>query len=399
MPNDTHSVSYITNTMRGAPVLKGSNDGSASFIAVLDALLVTGWGMASVATLSVSAGIATAKFVGDTPWEVGAVIEVSGATPGALNGRTRVLTSVGDTLTFATSASDGTYGGSIGIKYAPAGWEKSFSGPQKAAYRSLDVQGIRHYYRFDESINATRVYVSGAETMDGIDSAVGIFNAGGAFGDSQSFWDKVNYSYSTNVPYVIAADSRAVLAYVSAAASQSPPNTLGGALRGCGDAIAFAPAGDAWCSFLSCPNQATAGCLGISGMAMSSSVVVMARAQSGAEGVVQVRSRALSGGAGKYSGNDDAFGAVPMGINGKMLLSRMAFMQATSMRAGIPGVVYIPHNKTYLQLPLGSVHEGAGAWAGRRLMALQCGDSVWTDSEAGRVLLDLTGPWRDWSLA
>lgn len=403
MATDTYSVSYITNTMRGAPVLKGSSDGSASFIDILDALLINGWGLAAASTLIVADGIATATFASATPWEVGAVIEVEGATPIAINGRARVLTSSGNALTFATSAGDGSYGGAIGIKYAPAGWQKVFQDPQKAVYRSLDVQGIRHYYRMDESIAATQVRVCGAESMDGIDSAVGLFNQDAVLSDPNSYIRKSEHANTVGVPYVFAADARAVLHYISYMAV-GMPGREGGALRGFGDAVAFAPAGDAWCSFLSCPSTDTGGCLGTSGMASSSWRVVMPRAANGTEGRVYVRPRALVGGWSQFSGADKSCGAAPMAINGKMLLSRMVFatgdVEGGPIRAGVPGVVYVPHTATQALLPHRSVHEGAGAWTGRRLMALPCAENVWiTPSSYGVVMLDLTGPWRDWSLA
>ena len=93
---DALAVKYIHNAMRGAPVLNGQN---GTLIGLLDALLLTGWGAATAASVTVADGVATATFGSSTPWEVGAVIEVSGATSAGLNGQSRVLSAADASMT------------------------------------------------------------------------------------------------------------------------------------------------------------------------------------------------------------------------------------------------------------------------------------------------------------
>ena len=218
---DTYSVSYITHTMRGAPQIRGNAPGC--LIDVLDCVLVTGWGLAAPTSVTVAGGTATATFSGPTSWEVGAVIEISGGTPSGLAGKSRVATVVGNAMTFPTTAADGTYSGSIGIKYAPAGWEKVFSGTNKAVYRSTDVTGSRFYLRVDDS-NGLYARVCGYETMSDVDTGTGLFPTA-AMVAGGGYWHKATASNATSIPYAFAADSRMVLHDMASGAASSASNT------------------------------------------------------------------------------------------------------------------------------------------------------------------------------
>jgi len=205
MPADT-SVKYFHSAMPGAPVLSGT---AGSLINVLDACLVNGFGVSAVASLVVAGGVATATISGGHSGEVGSVMLVAGATPSGLNGEKKLL-SVGagnTTLTFdATGISDQTATGSITVKMAGAGWLKSFSGTNLAAYKSGDVAASQCLLRVDDTA-AKVARVVGYESMTGISAGTGPFptatqRSGG------TFWAKSNVADGSGRLWVLVADTR-----------------------------------------------------------------------------------------------------------------------------------------------------------------------------------------------
>ena len=399
MTTDTYSVSYITNTMRGAPVINGNTPGC--LLAVLDALLINGWGLAAASTLVVAGGIATATFANATPWDVGAVIEVGGATPAAINGRARVLASSGNILTFATAAGDGSYSGSIGIKYASAGWERVFAGANKAVYRSTDVTGARFYLRVDDS-NGLYARVCGYESMSDADTGAGMYPAAAMIAGG-GYWHKATASNATAIPYVVAADGRALLHALTAGAAANASNTAC-AVRGFGDVVPMGPAGDAFACVLSCAATSSGASYvdhgALSGSASDSSVAtglsVAPRSWQGLGSAVLQRPLPMTGLLGALSGAADYFGAAPSAIDGQVKTAVMGLKDQgaqTPLRGIIPGVHYIPQTGAVSIFGHLSVQDGAGALVGRKLLGVHVGTAANTPA-TGAAMIDLTGPWR-----
>ena len=389
--SDTFAVKYLHSGMRGAPVLNGQ---AGTLLAVLDALLVNGWGSATAASVTVASGVATAAFASTTEWEVGAVIEVSGATPGALNGPARVLSSTGNAITFTTAAPDGAATGTIAIKYASAGWGKPYTGSNMAAYRSQDMQSPRHYLRVRDSYGQYAT-VCGYETMTAISTGTGRFSRNANLDSNQSVWEKSLVADATPIPYLVAADSRAVLIAMACGASYGATYVTSN-VRGFGDPIPLAPSGDAWCTMLSASvsgaNSSADGALS-GGAGVNDGSVVAARAASGVAGVQTLTPAPVAGNAGAASGADVTFGPAPSAANGAVLLSatRLALADGTT-RAMVPGVYHVPQSGAAALFARGDVHSGAGELEGRRLYAVNVGASVYLTD--GLAFVDLTGPWR-----
>ena len=99
------AVKWFSRDMRGAPTISGT---AGSRIAALDACLLTGFGPVTSTGVTVSGGIATATVPSGQSFAQHAVVLISGATPSALNGEARVLTSSSTQITFATTAADGS---------------------------------------------------------------------------------------------------------------------------------------------------------------------------------------------------------------------------------------------------------------------------------------------------
>lgn len=165
-------VKYFDSKMVGTPVMSGLY---GSLLAVLDACLVTGFNLKTVDSIVVVDGVATATVSTGHGIAQYAVILIAGAAPVELNGEKRVTWINANTLKFdATGISNQTATGSITLKMAPAGWEKPFSGTNKAVFRSPNVESTRMYFRFDDT-GSYNCKVRGYETMTDIDTGIGLF--------------------------------------------------------------------------------------------------------------------------------------------------------------------------------------------------------------------------------
>lgn len=397
---DTYSVSFILSTMRGAPIINGNTPGC--LIAALDALLVTGFGAAAPTSVVVASGVATATFASATAWQAPAVIEVSGGTPSAINGKARVTTSAGNTLTWATSAADGTYTGSISIKYASAGWEKVFSdGTTKAVYRSTDVTSSRMYYRVDDS-NNQKAQVRGYGSMTDVDTGTEPFPTDAQISGGGYFFKSYYAANSTAIPYLIAADSKTMLHAICFGVSYGA-GTMQAGVRGWGDPISLNPAGDIYSAFLSARGSSESSSLdtgaldGSTAGSSSSGFTVAMRASGGAVGAAWQRPFPESGLLTSLSGACDYFGDAPSQIDGQIRHCRMLLKDqsvGSPARSVIPGVRYIPQSdaRAALDTPLALV-DGAGEFTGRKFAVIYTSTSG-SGTPTGASLVDLTGPWR-----
>lgn len=398
MPNST-AVKWIRNDMRAAPVITGNTP--SSLIAALDALLVTGWGSVTAVSASVTSGVATITFNAGSSFTEHAVVLVAGAAPEQLNGEQRVLTASNTQITFATTAPDGTASGSITVKNAPAGWEKVFVGTNKAVYRSANIAGNRHYLRVDDTANLF-ARVRGYEAMTDVDTGSNPFPT-----DTQisggGYWVKSVTANSTAVPYLLAADNRALLVTLQFGRTADSTYTSS-AVRGFGDPIALNPSGDAWGSFLSADSVSTGFNIhygALSGSRADSSgsygLTVSPRGWQGLGSATLQRVMPYVGDPAKHSGASDNLGAMPSVVDGQIKTSPLFLKdQASGMppRSNIPGLYYLPQSAGRTALP--TPYSRQILADGRSTLVVHTGDSYNSSSgdSVGVVLLDITGPWR-----
>ena len=395
-PVDT-SVKFVTENMPGAPTLSGT---AGTLISVLDALLVTGFGLRTAVSVVVAGGVATVTLSSDALNAnlLHSVILVDGvAAPMAdLNGEQRVTAASTTTLQFATAVADGTASGTITIKSAPAGWEKLYSGTNKAVYRSTDAQSAKHCLRVDDTGTAT-ARVVGYETMSDVDIGVGPFPTAAQLSGG-GYVHKSSSANATAVGYAFAADPRIVYwCPMPGTAWGSADTNTSSNVRGFGDPIALAPGGDAWATLLSSGISTFDDCSSLSGGESETvGALVMARPLSGIGGAVIASAKPYVGGRPKRSGFDNyALGAAPSPVDGALRLSRMYVGEGTGTqitpRAEVPGVWYLPYNNASSLLPRGTIVQGAD---GRKLLAIVTGGSV-NFTQRGAALIDITGPWRE----
>lgn len=391
------AVKWFSSDMRGAPTISGT---AGSRIAAIDACLITGFGAVTATGVTVSGGIATVGVPSGQTFAQHAVVLVSGATPSALNGEARVLTASSTQITFATTAADGAASGTIEIRYAPVGgWDKVFTGTNKAVYRSRDVTGPRHYLLVDDT-GATAARVRGYESMPDVDTGAGPFPTD-ALMSGGGYWWGSSVASSAAVRWKLFADSRVLLPAI-APYSHNWATYISAPLRGFGDPIALRPGGDNWCTFLSAggssSGSAPQGSLDGGHPTASSTAGLCAapRAWQGLGGAVALNPGALTGGS-QASGVDNALGAFPSEIDGELKISPMLLFEVGTgkpPRARVPGVWHISQTGAYGPLSDGDMLAGEGDLAGRTLLCVATGSRDISTAANAVYLVDITGPWR-----
>lgn len=388
------SVKHIHNGMRGAPALSGT---AGTLAAVLNALFVTGWGPTTALSVNVAGGIATATLTPGETFDRDAVVLVAGATPAALNGEARVVTTSNNSITWTTTAPDGAATGAITIRYAPqTSWSEAFAATNKRAYRSTHVQSAGHYYRLDDTGTVT-ARLRGYETMTDVDNGTGPFPTDAQMSGG-GYIHKSTSANATSVKYKIVCDQRFVILAIAggtsviASANGAPP-------RGFGDPIALAPGGDAWASLVSAAGSNSSslaqGSLASNLASSGSGFSACPRPVSALGGSVLVDPRGYVSTAGAMSGVDGTLGPFPSEVDGQLKTSRI-FMKETGSkppRLVVPGVYYIPQSGALGPIVDGDTLDGAGELVGRRLLAVPDVTSL-SAGPNGLYLIDITGPWR-----
>lgn len=389
-----YSVKWIQNTMRGAPAMTGQ---PGTLNAAVKAFLITGWGIAPALGITVAGGIATATFGPGVTFLEHAVVLIEGATPGALNGEARVLTSTSNAITFATTAADGAATGGITVKYAPVGWwEEAYTATNIACYRSTHPRSLGHVLRIDDT-SATTPRVVGYESMTDANTGDGMFPTA-AMIPGGSGWRRTQYSGATAIPYMLAADPLMLLVGMMSIADAGGAQSVN--LRGFGTPIALAPGGDAWgtvlsASYLGDSNLAIGTLIGTQEDSGGSGFCASPRAATGLGTAVWAKPVPVSGTRNTLPGADAHFGPAPSAIDGQIKLSRVMLVEQSSgvPRSIIPGAFYVPQSGLINLFKAFDVMDGGGEFAGRRMMAVAPGSYYYRRDGIGFV--DITGPWRD----
>lgn len=207
------SVKYFDSTMTNAPIMSGT---AGALIAILDACLINGFGTVSATSLAISSGIATLTVdaghglanPGGAVVDVGVVVAVAGVTGAlsALNANWRATITSSTVLTWECGVSipDGTASGTITVNRAPAGWEKRYSGTNKAAYARTNVTATAMLLRVDDT-PAQYPVVHMYESMSSVDD--------GTSGTSTLYFGKSDAASTSARPWRLVADSKAFYLY------------------------------------------------------------------------------------------------------------------------------------------------------------------------------------------
>lgn len=386
------SAKYFHSSMPGAPVVSGT---AGSRIAMLDACLVTGFGLVTATSVIVAGGVATATFPSGHSFEPDTVALFAGATPAGLNGEKRVLTTSTNTITFdATGITDGAATGTITAKVAPAGWEKVFSGTNLAAYRSTDITGTRQYLRVDDT-GTTNVRVVGYESMSDVNTGVGPFPSAPQISGG-GYWPAASSANATARAWTLVADSRVIKVHFHTATTNLG---ISGCVWGFGDFTSL-KSGDTYACALQCAATDIAASNSIAPTSIeyctsnSELGVYIPRSFTTLGGAVAARHLPTEYIAGYASGASAApqSPSYPNGPDNGLILGRKLFIEPSVCRRGVDRGVYITPQNCHAAFNWRDKIDGQGALAGRKLMAVKCGSPAGTSSQ-GVVFFDITGPW------
>lgn len=386
MTADT-TVKYFHSSMTSASVLSGT---AGALVAVLDACLVDGFGLVTLDSLVVASNVATATRSSGHPAEVGAVVTIAGATPSGLNGEQKVVSSTSTTFTFATSGiTDQTATGTKTVKLSPAGWAKTYTGTNKAAYKPSDVTATGCLLRVDDT-GTTNARVVGYETMSDVDTGTGPFPtstqlSGGAY------WAKSSAANGTARPWILIADGRMfylAIAYTNGSTTSyetfafgDPNSTKSGDAYGCLiTASSTDQSGSSAGSNLS--NYDRSDGTGVNG------ACYMPRAYTGLGSAITVRKMfpPLSTSSLLFSGSSGV--PYPNSPNGGLyVVPHYIIEQVTvGLRASSPGYYCTPQNLGVTSFANKDSVTGVTGLSGRTLKAIL--------SNTGTSFVDITGPWR-----
>lgn len=389
-PVDT-SVKYYSSLMPGSPVLNGT---AGSQIAMLDALLVNGFGLKSADSLVVAGGVATINVSTGHSAIVDVVILVANATPSDLNGEQRVTAVTANSVSFATAVSNQTATGSINFKIAPVGWTKAFTGTNLAVYKSPDVTSSGLLMRVDDT-NARFSKIVGYETMSDVNTGTGPFPTSTQLATGV-WWGKSSSADSVSRPWFFLADSKTIYSLRAAAASYpasyepgmfgdiasyKPADAYHCMVHGtASDVSGSYPSSDHLCSF-------QAGAIGPGSF--------LARSYTGLGGAITpFRScPTLTGSTSFYSGDGASSGLnYPNQVDGGLFTAPVYISESSNyaLRGTIRGLLAVPQ-----RVPIGSFANGDLLTAivgipNRRFRAFTIGQQV---TNGGLYLLDVTGPW------
>lgn len=385
------SVKWAVSSMMGAPTLNGT---AGSMIAVLDAFLVNGFGTKAVDSATVTDGICRMAITGASAAQDHCVIQLAGVTGDGvvLNGNQRVKSAVASYVEFPCDLPDGPLTGTITFKIASLGWEKVFSKTNVAVYRSADVSGTRAYYRVDDT-NALYARVTMYESMSDVDTGVAAAPASPAGG---FYWHKRSAAGAPGVYWLLAGDSKGFILCVApnAASGIAGANGYGLYAHYAGDVNSYR-SGDAWCAALSGATDATYSDIG--GCIFSttfSAGLILQRLSAGIGGAVNVERRVFGGG---VSGADSTLGVFPSRVDNGLRLSPVLVsdgqIAVNGPRGEVPGAAHCPQTGVIAAMGADVRQiEGAGVFAGRRLLSVGCG--VLSGAATGCGFVDITGPWR-----
>ncbi|MDA8446387.1 hypothetical protein [Paracidovorax valerianellae] len=386
------SIKVFESSQAGAPVLSGT---AGALRAVLKACLVDGFGAGAVASLTVTAGVATAVYASGHPYRVGSVALFAGATGDGLNGERRILTVAADRVTFAApDAAAGAAAGSITSRMAPAGWQELYAGQADnvIALKPAAVEATGCVLRVDDT-GTTNARVRGYESMSDIGTGLGAIPLDAQVAEGL-YWPKSGAASTAARPWIVVADERGLYLAVS------PQGIDRYTLLYAGD-IASVKSGDAY-GWLVSGNQSDQvaqtttpdGCCGYSHRSARGGVY-LARAHTGVgQAIAAQRIGAHHTGtvADVYAGVAGyAWGAYPNSPNNG-LLTGLVEVVGQGVRGTLPGLLHPIQDMGGAFATRGTV-VGTQDYAGRTLMAVRVGSPVAGAEASGTVFLDLSGPW------
>lgn len=230
---------FFHSGMAGAPT---NTNAAGSTLAIIDAILVTGFNLQSVLSASVASEVMTVNYAAPHLYEDKVLIRLDGASGGSIVRRATVTGAQVLTIP-APGFADGAVAGTLSTRVAPADWERVFSDTGKAVFRSK-VEGpgsTRFYYRVADTVSGGEPsMLRGFESMTDVDTGVGAFPTTSQLGGNGVSVRRL--AEGSTQPWAAVSDGRTVylcLGYISGY----------GYVQHFGDASAFSGS-DLFCAYV-----------------------------------------------------------------------------------------------------------------------------------------------------
>lgn len=386
----TTDVKFFHSTMPGAPAMSGT---AGAMVAMLDAVLVTGFGLQTATTASVATGVCTLGTPTTPSALVGSVILVSGATPVALNGQQRVTAITANSVSFATAEADTTPTGTITLKIAPAGWVKAFTDVNKAAYK-IDTVAQPASPAMLVLVDDTTTYnakIIGYESMSDIATGVGPFPSAA---QTPLYVFKSDTENTAAKPWFVVADSRFV--YVGVHHYTTDNTGYGPSWFGFGEFASKKPS-DPYRFLLSgnypSGNSITPDASYSIASTSNESYIYTARSYTGVGAGINAKIFSWPADYGASGG-----GAAPLvypnpSDYGLYLCPADVFEGTRNLRGRLPGMLLIPHDAVGQICPDAAtayLDSAVPSIPGKTIGFMPC---AYSSVQWGVVAFDLTGPW------
>lgn len=396
------AIKVFTSLQQGAPTINGV---TGSLITALDAILVNGYGQVNVSSITRSGTTATVTTATAHGLATGDVALIAGAAETAYNGEFIVTVTGSTSFTYDVAGSPSTPAtGTITSKRAPGGFTKTFSGTNKAVYRSNDLSSRRHYFRILDdgttSGGAREARLWGYVTMSDVDTGTDMYPMVGQHSNG-FFCQKSDTADSTGRHWVLITDGKTVyhFAYISSTTVSGDITAPGANMNafGFGDAIEFKP-GDAYLSWVTgspATNQfsSTQYC-GLFNAATSITAATPSTLQATIitsrdfTAVAGARHTQMFGSGLNLSMGIAANISYPHVIDNGFYIVPIILTQASPalIRGRLPGFFEPLHGPCF---PNTQIIENVQGYTGRKFMMLWGKNS----GSVGAIVVDITGPW------
>lgn len=381
---------------------------AGSLIAVLDDVLVLGYGSVQVNTVTKTDNIATIATASAHGLNEGDICKISGADQSNYNGefKVHILSTTTFTIPIPNEAPSAVTG-TISCVKAPLGFTKAFAGTNKAAYRANDVNSNRFYLRVVDDASGTRgggeAALSMYEVMTSVDTG-DLQVPSTAKMPTTYVLAKSTVSDTSIRHWMIIGDSKRfyMFVYVYPGDTLSGVNNISNMIFG--DVVSN-NSNDAWATVLGAHpttiptnfnlyNPMFGSCASpYSPLASFSSYgsypsMVFMRDFNGAKGgrLAQCMGCGLTGSSSTL-GNAIAI-YYPNSVDGGLYLIPVILMQAepVSVRGRLPGVYDNLHGRCMGHM---DIIDNVDGFPGRSFMMVY-GNNV---AISGSIIIDITGPW------
>lgn len=216
------SVKFFRSDMENAPSLTGQG---GSINSVLLSCLVTGFNTKNVTGLTRSGSTVTVQIAGGHGFQIGDVLEVSGATPSDYNGQWKVKTRSTTEFTFdITGTPTSPASGTIVCKYAGAGWTRPFNNSTVSVFKPGALNAGDFYYRVDDAeLNYVNGYNLRAALVEIYDSMTDVNTGVKSLSSGMNLHiprQQINQTIGHTMNWLVVADDRTAHIFIGVFSNQ-----------------------------------------------------------------------------------------------------------------------------------------------------------------------------------